>query len=383
MTHYLIEFRFSGYAKDMLRELTSSISKNFHVYGTTRRRVVPHITLAGPLYTDDEKKLVKEIKNIASKYKLVGFKLDGFGRFGKNVIYTKIMPSEEMQKIRSEIVKKLEKFCDMQDHDYEVDYHPHATLAFKDIEKKFDKIWEFLQGWKIPQMNQYVLRITIIKNQKILYEYDLILGKLLDRTDSLDRAIFKKTIHEFNKIREKLDIKNKIIEFENVSNNKIFLASDTHFDHQNIIKYCRRPFRNAEQMNSALIRNWNSVVGEDDVVYFLGDMSYGRGRRPIDYWLGKLNGKIHFIRGNHDTDAITRANVIQDRYGIRYGKYEFLLMHEPRRPLGWDGWIIHGDKHNNSLEEFPHINRKNMTINVCVEVIGYTPISLDDLIEEM
>lgn len=45
------------------------------MYGTITKRVVPHITLVGPLHTDDEKRLVKEVKNIASKYILVEFKL--------------------------------------------------------------------------------------------------------------------------------------------------------------------------------------------------------------------------------------------------------------------------------------------------------------------
>lgn len=56
MPYYLIEFRFSGYVKKYLKELIRIISANFHVRGATTRKVVPHISLIGRLYTRDEKK---------------------------------------------------------------------------------------------------------------------------------------------------------------------------------------------------------------------------------------------------------------------------------------------------------------------------------------
>jgi len=181
---------------------------------------------------------------------------------------------------------------------------------------------------------------------------------------------------EFNKIRDVSEI-----EFEDVTNKeKIYMFSDTHFDHTNIIRLCHRPFTSIKQMNDGLCGNWNSAVKENDAIYFLGDMTWGRYRHPIDYWLGKLGGEIFFIRGQHDIDEITRAPVLPDRYGIQYGNYKFLLMHDPYRPLGYDGWIIHGDKHNNDLKEYPLINQKNKTVNVSSELVHYTPLSLEKLI---
>jgi len=59
------------------------------------------------------------------------------------------------------------------------------------------------------------------------------------------------------------------------------------------------------------------------------------------------------------------------------------LMHDPHRPHGYEGWVIHGDKHNNDLDEYPFINRKNKTINVCAELVNYTPISLDVIISKI
>lgn len=370
---YLIEFRFSGYAKEAIKELKNSISKNFHV---TRRKIVPHITLVGPLYTKDEKRLVKEVRDVCKQYELIKFKLDGFDNFENRVIYVRIKPSDELKKLRLELVERLEKFCNLSEFDQESYFTFHATLVMKDIQRKHVRIWEYLQTWKVPEMDQYVVRVTIVKNYKILAEYDLLQRKILDRSKSLDRKTFHKTLEKLDKKREPSEI-----EFEDVTNKgKIHVFSDAHFDHSNIIRYCHRPFDSTRQMNQELLVNWNNTVKENDSIYFLGDMTYGRNRRPTDYWLGKLNGEIFYIRGNHDTDAITRATIIHNRYGIQFGDYKFLLMHDPHRPLGYDGWIIHGDKHNNNLKEYPFINQKNKTINVCSELVNYTPLGLDKII---
>ena len=373
MTHYLIEFRFSGYAKQSIKELKSNITKNF---GVTRRKIVPHITLAGPVYTRHEKRLVKEIVDICKKYDLVKFKIDGFDNFENRVIYVRINPSEELERLRLEIAERLYKFCDTTKFDNDEKFTFHATLVLKDIQRKFNRIWDYLQTWRIPEMEQYVLRITIIKNQRILAEYDLILKKLLNRAESLDKDIHKKTIKKLDSLREHLDRK-----FEDVTNQKVHFISDTHFDHRNILRYCNRPFNSIRQMNQTLVENWCNSVRKNEKVFFLGDMSYGKDRRPIDYWLGKLTGKISYIRGNHDKDIINHATVIHSHYGIKYNNYQFLLMHDPHRPNGYDGWIIHGDKHNNNLKDYPFVNQKNKTVNVCTELVDYVPISLDRIIE--
>ena len=56
---------------------------------------------------------------------------------------------------------------------------------------------------------------------------------------------------------------------------KIFWTSDSHYFHNNILKYCNRPFGSVEAMNEALVANWNSVVKPDDHVYHLGDFCFG------------------------------------------------------------------------------------------------------------
>ena len=77
---------------------------------------------------------------------------------------------------------------------------------------------------------------------------------------------------------------------------RTFITSDFHFNHANIIKYCRRPFASVEEMNRELVARYNGRVGDLDTVYVLGDITMGR-----DLSLAKkLRGKKKLLLGNHD-----------------------------------------------------------------------------------
>ena len=162
----------------------------------------------------------------------------------------------------------------------------------------------------------------------------------------------------------------------------IYLISDLHLDHKNIMRYCDRPFSSVEEMNRTIIDNWNEVVEEDDFVYLVGDLAFGRRRSKMRYWLKKLNGNVILILGNHDKgylDSIVHA----DKCVLFYKGKKFLLIHDPKMVNSGDDWVIHGHEHNNKSEKYPFMNGKNRTINVSVELINYTPISLDFLVDRM
>ena len=53
-----------------------------------------------------------------------------------------------------------------------------------------------------------------------------------------------------------------------------YFIADTHFNHENIIEYCNRPFKNAKEMSEYIITKWNSVVTQKDIVYHLGDVGF-------------------------------------------------------------------------------------------------------------
>ena len=75
----------------------------------------------------------------------------------------------------------------------------------------------------------------------------------------------------------------------------IFFTSDTHFSQERTLELSKRPFKNVEEMDNAIIDNWNSVVEPNDIVYHLGDF----GNVEI---CKKLHGNIKLILGNYEFD---------------------------------------------------------------------------------
>jgi 2'-5' RNA ligase len=197
-TNYLLEFRLSGTARNYVREVAFDVSNKFGVKGVTRNRVVPHISLIGPITTNNEQKLVHEIIETCRKYDLMTIRFDGFTSFGNwlfgnRVLAIKIKPSNDLELLRSEIVKKISEFSQLSKFDTK-EWNPHVTIAFKDIDKKFKQIKEFLENGDCPEIRHYVIRITLLKNARILTEYDFLLRRPLTRFEALNREIRKKTI---------------------------------------------------------------------------------------------------------------------------------------------------------------------------------------------
>ncbi|MCX6253806.1 MAG: hypothetical protein NTV31_04935 [Bacteroidia bacterium] len=107
-------------------------------------------------------------------------------------------------------------------------------------------------------------------------------------------------------------------------------------------------------------------------------MAFGKKAKAASTYMKSLNGEIILIRGNHDKPSDSIGYQIID-----CGNYKFLLCHYPEReelPLPWEGWIIHGHKHNNDLKQYPFINGERKTINVSVEVINYKPLKMSYLL---
>jgi calcineurin-like phosphoesterase family protein len=82
---------------------------------------------------------------------------------------------------------------------------------------------------------------------------------------------------------------------------KVWFTSDLHFGHRNVLKFCNRPWKDEKEMGKSLIENWNNTVGDNDIVFVLGDTFWFNNSRSIKKVLSQLKGKdIYIIPGNHD-----------------------------------------------------------------------------------
>ena len=138
--------------------------------------------------------------------------------------------------------------------------------------------------------------------------------------------------------QDEMEIKRGILRLNREE--KVWFTADTHFGHKNIIRYCQRPFVDVEEMNRALIENWNSVVSPDDLVFHLGDFSVG-GAAEWTSLLNKLNGEIFLILGNHDMNNVDqgfmrRFKRVSMQMLISIGKQRIYLNHYNQQNTGLD-----------------------------------------------
>lgn len=167
-----------------------------------------------------------------------------------------------------------------------------------------------------------------------------------------------------------------------------YFVSDTHFGHSNIIRLCDRPFKDVDEMNNTLIKNWNKRVKGNDTVFILGDMFF-RYKNPEEV-LKQLKGKKHLIIGNHDDSWMNKVNLnkyfqsIDNFAEITDGKRAITLCHYPM--VTWKhsmrSYMIHGHIHNNTdADFFPLLASRENILNAGVEVNGYVPVTFDELLK--
>lgn len=190
-------------------------------------------------------------------------------------------------------------------------------------------------------------------------------------------------------------MKIKNIQFDK---DKLFFTSDTHFFHKNIIKYCERPFDCVEEMNEELVKNWNSVVPEDGVVFHLGDVSLTASPRELKSLLDRLNGTKHLIIGNHENDALSKQDIREIWKGIHdvaeifikdeeitYGEQHIVMCHYPM--IVWNGshrgsWQLFGHVHG-GLSNKGEIKHPASSLDVGVDCHDYRPLSYQEVKEQI
>jgi calcineurin-like phosphoesterase family protein len=164
-----------------------------------------------------------------------------------------------------------------------------------------------------------------------------------------------------------------------------YLAADLHFDHSEVLDYTDRPFASVGEMNDRLLDNWNAVVDHNDQVIFLGDLVVPSEPTTVRRWLRRLNGEITFVIGDHDEGVRrTRAATARQEYRFEAGGYEFLCLHDPAdAPPGRTDWLVHGHHHDMRPGEFPFIDPENSRSNVAVELTGYEPVPVAELVDHI
>ncbi len=172
---------------------------------------------------------------------------------------------------------------------------------------------------------------------------------------------------------------------------RTFVIADPHFGHKLMERI--RPWDTIEEHDEALIDNWNSVVGEFDRVYLLGDLCMNR--RHVST-IGRCNGKKVLVKGNHDIFKLKdylpffddiRAYVVKPKIGV-------VMFHMPIHPQSMGRWKlnIHGHTHeylvqaDDSYSDGDFISPDQLTnpdpryMCVSMEQVNYIPVDLMSIV---
>ena len=169
----------------------------------------------------------------------------------------------------------------------------------------------------------------------------------------------------------------------------IYFTADTHFWHQSAAKRFRKGFESVEHMNEVLVENWNKKVKRDDLVYHLGDLSFG-GKEKTTNILSRLNGRKVLVLGNHDTksflglketDHIERIERMMEVKMVdpdtADGYQRIVLCHCPM--LTWNrahygAWHLHGHCHGSLDGKFD-----GKRLDVGVDCHDLAPVSYEEV----
>lgn len=165
---------------------------------------------------------------------------------------------------------------------------------------------------------------------------------------------------------------------------KIYLISDTHFGHENILKFkgedgYLREFDSVKDMDDCMVTNWNETVNDHDIVYHLGDVYFGRGHEVLPL----LKGRKRLVLGNHDNAKSPHIlnNFQKVMVWRMFPEYDLALTHIPMH-MSEDHSAVRSGKYHYNVHGHIH-DRPSPTmhhINVSCEAIGYTPVDIERII---
>ena len=141
---------------------------------------------------------------------------------------------------------------------------------------------------------------------------------------------------------------------------KLWFTSDTHYNHSNICSSTTnwtdpvtcREFKSLEKMNAYLVGNINEKVGQDDILFHLGDWSFG-GFEYIELFRNQIVCRnIHLITGNHDHHIERNKDNIQSIFSS-VNKYLELT-------VKWNNGTLGSDEKSFVLMHYPIASWNNM-----------------------
>lgn len=174
-----------------------------------------------------------------------------------------------------------------------------------------------------------------------------------------------------------------------------WFTSDWHLRHANIIKYCHRPFKDVEEMNQTILRNfWEKVMPYDEV-YFLGDFCFKDSGDKLVNFMQEIKDKhikFHLILGSHDkrweggstlnkhcASVSNMKNIEVEEQAITLCHYPMMTWHKSH----YGSWQLFGHHHSSIITMRILNNLPGKKMNVCADLHKFYPVSFKEVKEWM
>ena len=175
---------------------------------------------------------------------------------------------------------------------------------------------------------------------------------------------------------------------------KLWFMADPHFYHENIIKYCSRPFVDVNEMNITLVQTWNALVQEDADIIIAGDFIHSGNLEVLKNLISRLNGRIWLVYGNHDYQNRLDRQIVKDMVyhtsdaldfevtdeELEDGRMRFHITHYPCE--FWTRGAVHlfGHVHSGPLSTASEIlSFKPLRYDIGVDNNDFKPISYEQI----
>lgn len=166
---YFIGTLIKGEAEKYQQKLLYSVAKKFRVNWAIETKISAHITLKYTFETEDIGHIEKNIAEFCKSHKRSKYQLKGFNHFKNEVIYIDVIPSKEMRDTYSKLTDHLNKNKDIPSSKFDGTIHFHSTIAYKDIQEKFQEIWDYTAKEK-PDFDVVFDNITIFQFMDDIWE---------------------------------------------------------------------------------------------------------------------------------------------------------------------------------------------------------------------
>jgi hypothetical protein len=184
---YFLEIWLRGYAEDYLRSISDA---RFH----------PHITLVRPFEPRNSKEIVKQtIEEVCKGVEPIPFEIEGVNTFEQGVTFANITHADQLLTLDNKLEEAI---------------HPHVYFeeAYSETKKLHATIKSPKDGIHVPRIQQYMLRLTVLREKKIWFSYDLVQDKSLSRVESINKQIWNQTVLEFQNKYKKRPTKNGFVD---------------------------------------------------------------------------------------------------------------------------------------------------------------------------